>query len=394
MVHRHIRGTRKFVINSEAEFVLDELAGYAALRDEPNGCEVSCVDRIWEAKTLLDSKTLSLLNSELQQLRDHQLDGVSRISDTSTDIIDPFMHCLVYRRTLAYGSGSGQDLRSEHPPAGILHDEYTLSRRFVCLATPFRVSPETDCVQLKALSYINNVDPSHTALNGYLISASATDIKVLPGGPEYRGTPWRIEGMRNEHIVACAMFCASMVNLTPPCLEFRMSITSPRGIAPGDPGATLRTWGLVHHSPCNQRLGGVTLRPGIAVAYPNIYQHRVTSASLEDPAFEGSMTIISLFLVDPELDQDSMDATALSSTPSTERVPPQQKEWMRRAVEESIDIRIPVEIVEHIIEMVEGLMTDEEARMYAKEMRAEREQFWKLHDERRFCLPFDIWRVL
>ncbi|KAI0964096.1 hypothetical protein AcW1_000997 [Taiwanofungus camphoratus] len=217
-----------------------------------------------------------------------------------------------------------------------------------------------------------------------------TEIRIQPGGPDYAGTPWHVEGMRNEHIVACAMYCTEMINLIPASIEFRMSVTAPHHFIPGDTGATIRTWGLDHLSPCNQHLGSVPMSPGLGVAFPNIYQHRLTSTCLENPHSEGSMTILGLYLMDPDL-ADGSSGSGWDLTPSTESVPPQQKEWIKRAVEESIDIRLPVEIVEQIINNVEGVMSEQEAEAFAREMREERELFWQAHDTYRFCLPFDVW---
>ena len=66
-------------------------------------------------------------------------------------------------------------------------------------------------------------------------------------------------------------------------------------------------------------------------------------------------------------------------------------EWMRKALEESIDIRIPIEIIDKIMDFVDGLMTYEEALQHALRMKVEREKFWDAHDEHWFSLPFNVW---
>lgn len=164
-----------------------------------------------------------------------------------------------------------------------------------------------------------------------------------------------------------------------------MPICSPRNFLPGDEGATSRTWGLKNACPSNQYLGNVPFGEGLSIGFPNIYQYKYTEAELEDPEKEGFIRILGLFLVDPDLEGEEVGLL------STLRVPPQQKEWMRKAVEESIDVRLPNEIVAKIVDMVEGVMTEDQARLHAEEVKKERERFWSLHDERWFCLPFDVW---
>lgn len=165
-----------------------------------------------------------------------------------------------------------------------------------------------------------------------------------------------------------------------------MAVTAPRDFRRGDVGATMRTWGLAHQAACNQHLGSVSLRTNTAVAFPNIYQHRFSGTHLKDHTKDGSMTIVSLYLVDPDLDGCPGPE---HMTPTTAEIPPQQKEWMRCAVEKYIDIRLPYEIVDLIVNLVDGMMTENQAQMYAQEMREERQRFWKEHDRARFCLPFD-----
>lgn len=190
-------------------------------------------------------------------------------------------------------------------------------------------------------------------------------------------------------------------------IEFRMAISSPREFMYGDEGGTSRTWGLWDQYPCTQYLGKNPLRQGHTVAFPNIYQHRYTSAKLVNEKESGSATVVGMFLVDPDLSGDprplnasSGDGVAVSPTSassdhnfrilSTSDVPPQQKEWMEQAVDDYIDIRLPIEVVEQIVKEVEGVLTEDEAKVYAEEMKREREEFWQNNTDRWFCLPFDV----
>jgi len=75
----------------------------------------------------------------------------------------------------------------------------------------------------------------------------------------------------------------------------------------------------------------------------------------------------------------------------TAEVAPQQREWVHRAVDEMIDIRMPGEVVEQIVDDVDGVMDVCEAEGYARELREVRERFREANDASHFCIPFDIW---
>jgi hypothetical protein len=160
-----------------------------------------------------------------------------------------------------------------------------------------------------------------------------------------------------------------------------MAVTAPRGFSAGDTGATLRTWGFEDGDSCHQYIGHVPIQAGAGLAFPNIYQHRETPFRLKDPSKEGHQTIVAFFLIDPEI----------QPVVSTTTVAPQQREWITRAMDESLDPRLPNEVFEKIIENVEGTMTEDEAEGFRREMFAERSIFWRLHDSYHFCIPFDVW---
>ena len=163
-----------------------------------------------------------------------------------------------------------------------------------------------------------------------------------------------------------------------------MPVRSPRRFVPGDAGATFRAWGLNAGAASHQYIGTTTVRLNHTIAFPNIYQHRLTEAQLQDGSKEGDMTLVTFYLVDPEMSRDG-------EVLCTATVPPQSTEWIRRAVEESLDVRIPMELIDKIMGFIDGLMSDEEAVHFAARMKRERELFWTVHDQQWFSLPFNIW---
>lgn len=147
----------------------------------------------------------------------------------------------------------------------------------------------------------------------------------------------------------------------------------------GDIGAIARTWGLEHGFPGHQYLGHTNLRVGHIVTYPNIYQTQTSAVRLADSTKEGSMMLLGFYLVDPD---ETMGVL------TTTQVPPQNPTWARKALEESLDVRIPIELIDRIMSFVDWLMGPEEAEQVEREMCADREAFWPIHDQHWFSVPF------
>ncbi|CAA7268051.1 unnamed protein product [Cyclocybe aegerita] len=455
----------------QIDYILDELEGYAALRDEKHRCQVSCFERVWESESLLDEETRLALQQSLDKIKAL----LQRNEDNMTiDIIDHQRYPLVYNQTLV-SHLNGRSYRPIPPPPST--DIYTVSPTFALLPSDVFVS--ADCSSVKFLSYINNLDPTrhsgtyvllqkllagfmplfeHTltdlhrnnplvqripgscrytvweepeppdhsdddegwvnyeremrqwALNrpinlpdvpstGYpgglenrrhtvtlrnrvvQVIVSIVNITLTPDEPRFSVFPWHVEGMRSERIVACGFHCLSTDNITNTSIQFRMAVTYPKGFSAGDAGATLRTWGIEDGDSCHQYIGEVPVRPGLSLVFPNIYQHRQTSFELRDPSKQGHITVIRFFLVDPEI----------RPIVSTSVVAPQQKDWIHKALDDNLDKRLPNEVIEKILNNVEGLMDESEADSYKKELLEARKRFTQASNSYHFCIPFDIW---
>ncbi|KAJ7584342.1 hypothetical protein C8J56DRAFT_950766 [Mycena floridula] len=452
----------------QVDYVQDELAGYVALRDESNRCQVSCFERIWESNDILEPPILSELNARLTEL------SHSRSTRQASDLIDPCLCPLVYDKTLV---STDHTAPRPHPPPA-LTDIYTLSQKFALLPTEVFSSAAGFA---SFLSYISDLDPQchselyellskalsgfiplfeHTLTDLHRNNANSTSLRIPgscrytiwdepdppefsddeegwatyerdmrqwamkrpielpdvpvegyqgglelrkhratlrskrlqvivrvqhnvigPGEPEFNGTPWGVEGMKNERIVACGLYFASMENIQDSSIEFRMAVTYPRGFNAGDSGATLRTWGLRDGDSCHQHIGSVAARPGLGLVFPNIYQHRYTSFKLVDLEKEGHQTVVTFMLVDPDI----------QPIISTAKVPPQEKAWVARTLHETLYQRLPVELVEKILEFVEGLVEEEEAVKTRALVMAERTRFRIANDIYHFSIPFDVW---
>jgi len=143
----------------------------------------------------------------------------------------------------------------------------------------------------------------------------------------------------------------------------------------------MRTWAIGDGDPCHQYIGSKNIHTGLTVAFPNIYQYRHAPFKLLDPLKDGHQMVVAFYLVDPDIEP----------LISTSRVPPQQRHWAKVAMEESLDIRLPVELIEKILDDVGDLMGENEAQGLRREMLEERQNFWRQSDNHHFCMPFDIW---
>ncbi|KAJ3895327.1 hypothetical protein GG344DRAFT_39035, partial [Lentinula edodes] len=178
----------------------------------------------------------------------------------------------------------------------------------------------------------------------YLISKRIYYDFVDLGPSRFAGTPWHVEGMKNEGIVACG-FPFTAENIESCDVQSRMAISYPRVFDSDDTEATLRTWGVVIG---DQYISSVPIREGLAVVFPNIYQHKLAPITVRDPSKVGKFTVLSFLLVD-------LDALPVISTAN---VAPQQRAWMWKA----LDGCLAVEIVEKILDMVDGLMDEQESQ--------------------------------
>ncbi|KAG6849557.1 hypothetical protein H0H93_007505 [Arthromyces matolae] len=296
---------------NQIEYVLDELAGYAALYDHDNNCQVSCFERIWEGSLSPTNSLHQSFQCTLSHLRQATSASPWDASALCTSLVDPHSYPLIYDRTLTrFSSSPRAPSRLRTLPSPSAQDIYTLSTSFAFLPTPVYISPNGDA---KFTSYINNLHPTaHSTLydnltslltlflplfehvltdlhrnnplpsrilptkgpryrvweepeeplhsddeegwvqyerelrhwvmhrpielpdvsdGGYLgalesrrhkvslrgkelkVVVGIEDIRLEPGGPAYMGSPWHVEGMRNERIVACGEYYAEIVGL-------------------------------------------------------------------------------------------------------------------------------------------------------------------------------------
>ena len=167
-------------------------------------------------------------------------------------------------------------------------------------------------------------------------------------------------------------------NITGSSIEFRMAVKTPSAFPSRcHQDMTVKTWGLQTGDPCHQYIGAVPLRQGRCIAFPNIYQHHLTPFSLTDPLKEGHQRIIGLYLVD----------SSTAPLASTHRVPPQQKAWARLSLEAMTRGKFPVELVDKVLDEVDGVIDIDEALKCRERMMKERTRLSALNDVQYFSIP-------
>ncbi|KAH8918134.1 hypothetical protein BT69DRAFT_1338461 [Atractiella rhizophila] len=195
-------------------------------------------------------------------------------------------------------------------------------------------------------------------------------IHLTPENPTYEGGKWHVEGMRNERIVATGIWRTDRPHHEQ-----------------ADEKGCIHNWGFTANAPLNQPIGSVHTKAGRCIAFPNLYQHCVSSFSLLDPSKPGHRKIVVFFLSDPNLtgDEEVLD---------TSQVPPQQKEWYTRELEalplDSALKQLPNELLAKVGESIDGLFTLEETKEDRLKLMDERSTFITESDEKFFQVDFNM----
>ncbi|KAJ7621760.1 hypothetical protein DFH06DRAFT_1009771 [Mycena polygramma] len=204
------------------------------------------------------------------------------------------------------------------------------------------------------------------------------NIHLTPEDPEYKGGSWHVEAMLNERIVASGIYYYDEVNISESRLAFRVTTGDPVYHEQNDELCMRLLYGMKRFSHCCQDLGSIATTAGRALAWPNVYQHRVAPFQLIDPTRPGHRKILAIFLVDPSIEP----------IPSATDVPPQQADWAFDALEAArIDPRsrfscLPPELSDLVRDnLPDTVMTRDEAEEYRLELMKERTGYVQSREE-------------
>lgn len=206
--------------------------------------------------------------------------------------------------------------------------------------------------------------------------------------------------MKNEGIAVSGIYYYDEENISESRLAFRTAAAIPGVYEQNDERGCRLTWGINRYEACNEELlnlkltscwlirdepcvndlGSIATSLNRAIAFPNVYQHRVSPFQLVDKTRPGHRKIVALFLVDPAV-----------SKPSTTIVPPQQKEWRAAGSAAGPKLREALgSLSAGGVDSPDGSMTREEAEKYRLELMDERTLFVRENDQKFFSVPFSL----
>ncbi|KAH7102686.1 hypothetical protein BKA62DRAFT_788656, partial [Auriculariales sp. MPI-PUGE-AT-0066] len=153
-------GHASYLVNVAADFVLDELLDYAALRDASTGIEVSCWDSVWQSDSLVPEKVQQVLRDGvkiLEDVPDIEKDWHPRSDGLVLDLVHPSLYPFVYGQTIVNPPAATRNEVIKHY---VLNDPMT-SIKHSWLPTDFSINAAG---KAQAKGYINNLAHEHTAL--------------------------------------------------------------------------------------------------------------------------------------------------------------------------------------------------------------------------------------
>ncbi|KAI0410008.1 hypothetical protein F4802DRAFT_543020 [Xylaria palmicola] len=197
---------------------------------------------------------------------------------------------------------------------------------------------------------------------GLQIIVKMVSIELTPEKPSFPAGSWHVEGQMNEHICATALYYLDSENVTTSSLSFRMQtdvyLNDDEQFQVGQDAYSWleRAHGtkLGADGSCLQSYGNVETPQGRLLAFPNVFQHRVSPFQLADPTKPGHRRFVALWLVDPHL-----------RVVSTANVPPQQADWWVDSVfgttaesQRAALARLPAELLAGLEQrgLLEGMM--------------------------------------
>ncbi|CAE6398819.1 unnamed protein product [Rhizoctonia solani] len=165
----------KLMQQSHIDYVLKELDGYANLRDEKSGAEVSCYDGIWQSDILIPIVLKEQLVegiTKLENIPEPKKNWHPRSNRQVLDLVHPSLYPIVYGRTLSYPKDSDDRsptslqlrLKPLEDSLRLLWspEDFCVSKHFQWLPTDFEISE--DGISARSLSYINNLHPQEYGL--------------------------------------------------------------------------------------------------------------------------------------------------------------------------------------------------------------------------------------
>ncbi|KAJ2645218.1 hypothetical protein GGF44_000094 [Coemansia sp. RSA 1694] len=191
-----------------------------------------------------------------------------------------------------------------------------------------------------------------------------SNIELTSKNPNYGGEDWDVVGLANERIIATGIFFYDVANIAESSLDFCEALSVQcLEYEPGDADAISMVYGidrdLVYSgTSLSEEVGGVAIKDGRCLVFPNTLQYFMPELVLADGTKPGHCKMLTFYFVDPS-----------TRIPSTEIVPPQQKDWWIEDVLSSEPFRsMPHLIVDGIMGKIEYPISLKEAKKIRQEM--------------------------
>ncbi|KAJ2864042.1 hypothetical protein GGH94_003176 [Coemansia aciculifera] len=167
------------------------------------------------------------------------------------------------------------------------------------------------------------------------------NIELTPDQPVHCACNWKMAGLANERIIAIGILFYDVVNITRSVLQFHeaLSLQDFEG-STYEQDSIFVVYGVdSSHFELSQKVGEVDIKDNLCLTFPNTYQHSTSPLELADKTKPGHFKMLTFYVVDPSM-----------RIPSTEIVPPQQKDWRI----EDVLASEPLRSLPHLV--VDGIM--------------------------------------
>ncbi|KAJ2830074.1 hypothetical protein FBU31_002562, partial [Coemansia sp. 'formosensis'] len=183
----------------------------------------------------------------------------------------------------------------------------------------------------------------------------------------YGGKGWSMAGLDNERIIATGIFFYDVVNIAQCSLEFREPLNAHHtAINDNEHHAIQFAYGidedlLGKKARFSQEVGKVDIKDGLCVVFPNVYQCKMPRIALDIRSKHGHCKMLTFYFIDPT-----------THIPSTEVVPPQQRDWWMEDVLTHEPFRsLPLLVIDDIMNRISYPMSLKDAKQIRVEVEAE-----------------------
>ncbi|KAJ2694199.1 hypothetical protein H4218_005727 [Coemansia sp. IMI 209128] len=194
-----------------------------------------------------------------------------------------------------------------------------------------------------------------------------SSIELLSKKPTYGGKGWSVAGLDNECIIATGIFFFDVVNIAPCSLRFREPFNAYREARTRNSFRAIKNaYGVrggysERLARASQELGSVDIKDRLCVVFPNTYQYKLPRITRQIGSKPGHCKMLTFYFVDPS-----------TRIPSTELVPPQQRDWWMEQVLTSEPLcKLPLLVVEGIMSKIDSPISLKCAKQTRLEMEAE-----------------------